>query len=332
MDGRQPGGLCPRIVVAGALVAAATLGFGVVSAQEKAPRPADEMAFARLKADAVIAVALRPGAVAVGDAVVLPTDSGLVRVTAATNVATPPVLTGQLPCAGLAAGIGAIWAPLCAAGRIAQIDEKTSGVGAPIEIAPADPDGGIAASVGSVWVASSARGIVSRVDAATTAVVAEFRVAAEPSAVAASGDALWITSATGNVLTHVNAYTNVVVDTVTVGPRPGRLAIGEGAVWTLNRGDGSVSRVDPATHKVVATIAVGAAAADGEIAAGAGSVWISAKGLPLVRIDPAANRVAQRFTGDSGGAVLVAHGSLWIAGAPGQTWRVDPKLVAALRP
>lgn len=295
-------------------------------------RAADELAFARLRADAVVAVAMRAGAVATAEAVVLPADRGLVRVSAKGSQVSPVVLTGQAACASLAAGAGAIWAPLCAAGRIARLDDKTSGVGVPVELAPVDPAGRIAVSVGSVWVASSARGLVSRVDPAAGAVVAEIRVAPEPSSVVASGDAIWVTSASRNVLTHVNAHTNDVVATVNVGPRPGRLAVGEGGVWTLNRGDGSVSRVDPATHKVQATIAVGQAAAGGEIAAGAGAVWISASGLPLVRIDPATNRVAQRFTGDHGGAVLVAHGSLWIAGPGGSTWRVDPLLVAALRP
>lgn len=322
----------PRGKSSAVVVACACLAVVVAGAQESKPRPADELSFARLKADAVVAAPMRPGAVATAEAVVLSTEGGLVRVSAKGNQASPAVLTGQSACASLAVGNDAIWAPLCGAGRIARVDEKTSGVGAPLELGPADPAGRIAASVGSVWVATAASGVVSRIDPASGTAVAEIRVAAEPSAVVASGEAVWVTSAAGNLLTHVNAHTNEVVATVKVGPRPGRLAVGEGAVWTLNRGDGSVSRVDPATHKVVATISVGQAAADGEIAAGAGAVWVSAKGLPLVRIDPASNRVAQRFTGDHGGAVLVAHGSLWLAGPAGDTWRVDPQLVVALRP
>lgn len=331
MDRRRAGGIRPSWAVLGA-AAGVVLSLPLGAAQEAAARRADEMPFARLKADAVVPAPLRPGAVAIADGVVLATDAGLVRVSASDSKASPPVLTGHAACSSLAAGLGAIWAPLCDAGRIARVDEKTSGVGLPIELAPADSTGRIAASVGSLWVASSARGVVSRVDPDTATVVAEIRVAPEPSAVVASGDAVWVTSASGDVLTRVNAHTNEVVATVKVGPRPGRLAVGEGAVWTLNRGDGSVSRVDPATHKVAATIALGQAAAEGEIEVGVGSVWVSAKGLPLVRIDPATNRVAQRLTGDHGGAVLVAHGSLWLAGPAGETWRVDPRLVAALRP
>ena len=145
------------------------------------------------------------------------------------------------------------------------------------------------------------------------------------------GDALWVTSGVGRTLTRINPNNHEVVEVIDVGPLPGRLAAADGAVWTLNRGDGSVTRVDPETNKAVTSISIGKDAAAGEIAAGEGSVWISAPGVPLLRIDPRTNKVAQRFTGDGGGAIMVAHGSLWIA-AGAQTLRVDPKLVAALRP
>ena len=109
-------------------------------------------------------------------------------------------------------------------------------------------------------------------------------------------------------------------------------------MWTLNRGDGgdngaaTVSRVDPKTNTVVATIPVGVLGAPAEIAAGEGSVWISAPGVPITRIDPRTNRAAQRFTGEGGGALLVAHGSLWVAAGAQKTWRLDPALVATTRP
>lgn len=331
MDARADGRFHPTTVGRWATTA---LVFSVVSGVAllaQTPRPPDEIPFSRLKAAAVVPLPLRPGAAELPDGLVLPTDGGVVRVPAATNAPGPPVEIGR-PCASLVAGSGALWVPLCEAGRIARVDEKTSTVSSPLQLAVADPAGRIAAGVGSVWVASDRRGVISRVDPDGGGVVAEVRVAAEPSSIVFSEDALWITSATGDALTQVNAHTNAVEEIVKVGPRPGRLAVGEGAVWVLNRGDGSVSRVNPKTHTVAATIAVGADVAEGEIAAGAGSVWISAPGVPLVRIDPEHNRVAQRFTGRGGGAVVVAHGSVWVAADASTTWRIDPVLVAAMRP
>jgi DNA-binding beta-propeller fold protein YncE len=141
-----------------------------------------------------------------------------------------------------------------------------------------------------------------------------------------------VTGGRGNRLTRINPHTNEIVDSIEVASGPARVAVAEGAVWTLNQGDGSVTRVDAATNKIVATIAIGKEIAAGDIAAGEGGVWISAPGTPLVRIDPRTNKVAQRFSGDGGGAVLVAHGSIWLAAGPQLTWRLDPKLVAGMRP
>ena len=161
--------------------------------------------------------------------------------------------------------------------------------------------------------------------------MAEIHVPGGAAAVLFHGDALWVTSGIGKKLTRINPNNNEIVEAIDVGPEPVRLAATDDAVWTLNRGDGSVTRVDSRHQQAVVTVSVGEDVAAGDIAAGEGSVWISAPGVPLVRIDPRTNKVAQRFSGDGGGAVFVAHGSLWLA-AGSQTWRLDPKLVAALRP
>ena len=201
-----------------------------------------------------------------------------------------------------------------------------------IDRASDDPAGSIAVGVGSIWVASDGAGVVSRVDPDTREVVGEVFLGREPAGVAFDDDALWVTSAATNSVTRIDPHTNAVVETVTTGPRPGKIVVGEGGVWTLNRGDSSLTRIDPKTNTAVTTIAVGHDVGAGDLAVGLGSVWLSAPGSPLVRIDPATNRVAQRFTGAGGGAVVVADQAVWVAAGPSLTWRLDPKLVASLRP
>jgi streptogramin lyase len=274
------------------------------------------------------------GGVATQDAVWLPDDGAgtVVRVDGKTNAVGTPVAVGGTPCATLASAFGSVWVPRCgASARLTRVDPAKGAVTATLDIGPADPAGRIATGVGSVWVASDARGVVSRIDPDTNAVVGEVFLAAQPAALWLEGDTLWVTSATGDGLTRVNPHSAEVGDTVKVGARPGRLAAGEGSVWVLNRGDGTVSRVDVGSGKVAATIRVADGAVEGDIATGSGSVWVSLPGVPLVRIDPRTDAVAQRFTGDGGGAVVVAHGSVWVnAGAV--THRFDPKLLAAMRP
>jgi streptogramin lyase len=205
-------------------------------------------------------------------------------------------------------------------------------VTATVPLTVAEPLGTLAWGTGSLWVLSDRKGVLSRIDPATNAPVAEAYVAARPFAVAANDDVVWVTSEEGSALTRLDGHTNAIVEIIKVGPRPGHVAIGDDAVWTLNRGDGSVSRVDLKSNKVVATVTIDASVAEGVIVVGEGAVWVSAPGVPLVRIDPRTNRVTHRFTGEGGGMVLAGHGSVWVAAGPGLTWRIDPKLIAAMRP
>ncbi len=318
-----------------------------------ATRPPADIPFARLTPDAVVPLALEPGAVESADGVWIPNrDRGsIVRVDAKDNRVGAPIVLGVRPCASLAVAFDSIWVPMCGDRSLVRVEAKAPRVAATLTTAVANADGRIATGIGSVWAITDRKGIVSRIDPDTNASVAEIHVAGGATAVAFNDDTLWITSEDGpstslraspstplraGTLTRVNPHNNEIVEVIEVGPRPGRLAVGEGGVWTLNRGNGgqgnTVTRVDPATNQVVATITVGDGVADGEIAAGLGSVWISAPGVPLVRIDPRTNRAVQRFTGAGGGAVLVAHGSLWVAAGPQATWRLDPMLVATIRP
>ena len=314
-----------------------------VFAQPAAPvaRPPADIPLSRLTPDAVIPVALGSGSIESDDGVWVPNRAAgsVLRIDAKDNQTGAPVTLGTEPCASLTVAFDSVWVPLCGDGTIARLDPKGPKVTATLKTKVAAGDGRTASAVGSVWVVSDRKGVLSRIDPDTNTAVAEVYVAAGANAVVFGEDALWVTSdgdATKGRLTRVNPHTNAVIEVIEVGPKPGRLAVGEGGVWTLNRSEGgksgTVTRVDPATNKVVATITIDAASAAGEIAAGLGSVWISAPGVPLIRIDPRTNRAVQRFTGEGGGAVLVAHGSLWIAAGPQLTWRLDPALVSAIRP
>ena len=306
-------------------------------------RPPADIPFARLTPDATVPVTMDAGATATGDAVwVTDRAAGTVtRLDPKSNTAGTPIAAGTAPCASLSAGFDSVWVPLCGSNPgVARVDAAKGTVSATVPVAVAGADGSTAIAVGSLWVVSSRKGVLSRVDPDTNAPIAETYVSEGADAVVAGEDALWVTSGTSGMLTRVNPHNNEVVEMVKVGATPGRMAVGEGAVWTLNRGDAggagsgaaTVSRVDPKTNKLIATIPIGEIGASAEIAAGEGSVWVSAPGVPITRIDPRTNRAVQRFTGEGGGSILVAHGSLWVGVGAGKTLRLDPALVAATRP
>lgn len=316
------------------LLATTSVAVASVQSQKSTAIPPAEIPFARVVADAVLTVPLGPGSVESADGIWIPnrTAGTIVQVDAKSNAAAAPAVVGPAPCGSLVSAFDSVWVPLCGDATIARVDPKTLKVAARFKMPLANGDGRIATGIGSIWAITDPKGVLSRIDPAANAVVAEIYVAGGAHSVVFGEGALWITSEAGNVVTRVNPHNNQIVETIAVGPKPGRLAAGEGAVWTLNRGDGTVSRINPADNKVAATISIGEVAANGEIAAGLGSVWISATGAPIIRIDPRNNRAVQRFTGEGGGAVLVAHGSLWIGAGPQVTWRIDPLLVASLRP
>jgi virginiamycin B lyase len=295
--------------------------------------PPVEMPFDRIQPEATFAIGSVMRIEPAGDAVWMLDGqaSSVLRIDVKTNETGDPIALGGMPCPGMATAFGAVWVPLCGETSLARIDLETAAV-TRTPLPGLDPlAGSVATGVGSVWVLVDGKGTLLRLDPETTSPVADLYMPPGTTAVAFGMDALWAAASTKNQVVRINPHTNVVEKTIPTGKTPRAIAVGENAVWILNEGDGSVTRIDPATNRVVATIVIGAVGTGGAIAAGEGSVWVSAPGAPLVRIDPRVGRVVHRFTGEGGGPLAVSHRSLWIAASGSTVWRVDPRLVAALR-
>ncbi len=294
--------------------------------------PTIKLPAARLKPDSTIEIG--------GDRVMTSADGGIwvasretgkvTKVDAKTNKPGDPIEAGKEPCAGLATGFGSLIVPLCGGAGVARIDLKTNKV----TVVPRDLTSGAAGpvtAVSSIWIATAgAKGLLVRLDPDSNTPVAEMPLGAKPLAIAFGQSALWV-GTDNNELLKISPYTVVTNEIIKVGKSPRSIAIGEGAVWTLNVGEATISRVDPKTNKVVNTIKLGVPITGGQIAVGEGSVWVSAPGMPLARIDPRTNHVVQQFTGEGGGAILISQGALWITATPKTIWRLDPKLVEATR-
>jgi virginiamycin B lyase len=316
-------------------VAIVALMAGVALGQ-KAPKPGVtapgvRIPLERLKPEAVVAVAGSPDWIAIDESVwVSNFPKGTVaRIDPKTNAAET-IETGKKPCSGLVAAFGSLWVPHCGEKRLARVDLKTGKVTASIETAVADSEGGIAAGAGSIWVVVDAKSTLARIDPDTNAMVATIRLAPGSFTPAFGEGSVWVTSTQEGTVARVDPNTNLVVETVKVGKQPRFLAIGDGAVWVLNQSDGSVSRIDPKKNEVTATIAVGVPGEGGDISAGEGSVWVTAFGYPVSRIDPATNKVVQQFVGEGGDAIRAGKGSVWLSNLrQGNVWRLDPKRVEA---
>jgi virginiamycin B lyase len=322
------------ITPVGAAPLSDTLSSNQKADEKKPAAPPLRLPFGLLKPDAVLDLA-GVGALAVIDDAVWVTNRAAgtaIRIDPKTNKVAQTIAVGQAPCGAPVGGFGSLWVSLCGLPGVARVDLTTNAVTATIKTSVGGESQSMAIGVGSLWLLTDAKGTLARFDPATNAAVAEAYLAAGSNALVFGQGALWATSAAGNLLTRLNPNTNVIVETITVGKAPRAVAVGEGAVWTLNQGDGTVSRVDPKTNKTTDVITLGPMGAEGEIIAGEGSVWVSAAGTPLIRIDPRTKLVVQQFTGPGGGAVVVGQGSLWIAASATAVWRIDPKRVEATRP
>jgi virginiamycin B lyase len=309
-----------------------------LSAQEPPPpekpkpvAPTIRLALARLKPDSTFEIG-GDRAIASGDGGIWVSsrESGQVtKIDAKTNKAAEPIAVGKDPCAGLATGFGSLLVPICGGPGLARVDLKTSEVKVIAKGVTAAMVGPVTA-VNSIWIVSDAKGTLTRIDPDSNTVIAEVPLGAKALALAFGQSALWVAT-DNNELLKISPYTIVTSEIIKVGKSPRSIAFGEGAVWTLNAADGTVSRIDAKTNKVATTIKLGASIAGGQLAVGEGSVWVSAPGLPLVRIDPRTNHIVQLFSGEGGGAILISQGALWITATPKAIWRLDPKLVEATR-
>lgn len=328
---------CSACVIASALTASAA---GQQAQARNPPKPgvADSrirFPISTLTPEAVFEVPGKPDWMALtGDGVWVangPKDS-VILLDGRTNTVATTVTVGKQPCSGLAVAFSSLWVPLCGSQEIARIDARTGNPVARIPAGIADSEGGIAASADAVWFLTDANGTLARIDPATNRIAQRTSVASGSYAVAFGEGSLWVTSSEHDTVARVSPQTGALTATIPVGKTPRFLAVGEGAVWTLNQGDGSVSRIDPATNTVAATIAVGVPGPGGEIAAGAGSVWVTSFGFPISRIDPATNAVVQQFIGEGGDSIRVGHGSVWLTNLrAGNVWRLDPRRIALVK-
>lgn len=261
---------------------------------------------------------------------VLPTDNAvwigstgpfaLHRIDPRTNREIARVALPGEPCAGLAAGFGSVWVPLCGKpNTLARIDMKTNRLAVVYPVGPAAAEGGIAAGGDSVWMVTDAKGSLARIDPQTGQVRQTVPIAPGSYNPRFGDGVVWVSGHDASVVTAVDAASGQVLAEIAVGAGPRFLAIGDGAVWVLLQGTGEIVRIDARTHKVTARIAAKLAGPGGDIAIGAGHVWATLKGVPLTEIGADTNRIERQWVGPGGDSLAFAFGAVWLTDYRGGT-------------
>lgn len=169
--------------------------------------------------------------------------------------------------------------------------------------------------------------------AAAPDVVAKIKVGqlAAPCAAAAGGKWIWVAEYGQPYLLKIDPKTNKVVSKTRIGTGSCGLGYGAGSMWIEDTSTSTVSRVSVATGKRIKAIQVGITPYDTTFAYG--SAWTTAYALgELERIDPARNKVVNRWKLSQATGAVGAFGSVWAAGNEGVI-RVDPashKLLATI--
>jgi virginiamycin B lyase len=308
-------------------------GHQPAGSAEGVKTPGVQIPITRLKAETEIPAPAKPAWIFVSDHAFIQTADGLNPVDAKTGKAGTAVTGLGNACDGMASGFSSLWVPLCGEGGLAKLDAKTYKVGPKVQTGVSTVPGIIAASGDSVWMLTDDKTTLTRIDPMKNVVVGDIRIEAGCRGLTFGETALWIACPSNNKVIRFNPETNLADKRIEVSAEPEAVAVGEGSVWVYCRKEGKVDRIDPKTDKVSKSIDVGLAGLDAQIAAGDGSVWLTAAGFPLTRIDPKSETVVQQFTGEGGGAIAAGGGFIWLSNrSAGTVWKIDPKLVALTLP
>ncbi len=229
-----------------------------------------------------------------------------------------PVLMVPVPgaCGAMIVGFNSLWVASCEKQAIYRLDHATGKILSIIPCGISDHDGEIMLAIGdhSLWVLSDSTGVLTRINERTNKIETTIAVLPHSHCAVFDFNSVWITNTLANSVQRINPKTNKVIATISVGKTPRFLAAGENGVWTLNQGDGTVSHIDPRQNKTIAVVSANVPGGGGDIAAGAGRVWVRAtKGRFLQTVNPISDLVETIYTPLSGsGAVRITPHYIWV--------------------
>jgi streptogramin lyase len=293
--------------------------------------PGIRIAMSELKSEADIDLPAPADLLAAGDAVYAASVSNpaFVRIDPKANK-TEAVDGIAKPCGGILSAFKSLWTADCQEQSIVRLNPKSKKVTAKVPVALSLSGAVLAASEDSVWALSDNRSTLVRIDPDQNKPVSEVRLPESCTSIAFGEAAVWATCPKIDKVLKINPRTSLVDKRIEVAGQPAALALGEGSVWVLTAKEGKVVRIDPKTDKSSATIELNIPNLKGGITFGEGYVWVSAAGFPITRIDPATDKVAQQFTGGSGGVIIAANGAVWLADpSVNKLRRIDVKRIKA---
>jgi YVTN family beta-propeller protein len=196
-----------------------------------------------------------------------------------------------------------------------RIDLATGAVVARIPL-PGSSPWSIAAGEGAVWSVALQGSTVYRIDPATNRSAAQVQLGVGVPYLCAGGGAAWAADDGGSSLPRINPATNQVVASIPVGNGPAGFAFDGTWAWVLNHRENTLDRIDPGTNTATRTaFGLGSENVAAErIAVFGGDLWVTGRGLDLVRVSRPGGEIVGRTEIGTGGIDVRTDGtSLWVA-------------------
>jgi DNA-binding SARP family transcriptional activator/streptogramin lyase len=192
----------------------------------------------------------------------------------------------------------------------------------------------VAAGEGAVWVGDVGDSTVTRVDPLTHA-VKTIGIGGPAVDLATGFGSVWVATGGFGTVVRIDPDLAAVVDRMELGdpsdpavPAVSSIAAGEQSVWV--GAFSGLGRIAPRSDKLTQKVDLGRSSAL-QIAAGAGAVWATLLTNRAKRVEERSGQVtAQFYTGAFPYPIALDRAAVWIGGAEGQLWKIDPITASTL--
>lgn len=232
---------------------------------------------------------------------------------------------------GLALGFGSAWV-VCTPQR--RIQRVTGGKVVASVSLPVEP-WAIAAGEGAVWALARDGTAVYRISQTTNQPTGHVELGARGVYLWALAGAVWVADDADSTLIRVDPAGLRVSTRLASGSGPSGLAFDGTYLWLVSHRENSLDRIDPAANavsRVATALSPPETTAAERVAALGGSLWITGRGLDLLRRSPAGAALGTVEIGPAAMDVVSDGSSLWTAAfTPVAARRGDPVASELLR-
>ncbi|MEP6909466.1 MAG: hypothetical protein ABI896_03425 [Actinomycetota bacterium] len=233
---------------------------------------------------------------------------------------------------GLALGFGSAWVACREQGEVQRIDVTSGQVLAHIRVRASVST--VSAGEGAVWAITLGGSTLYRIDPQTNRVAAEISLGGRVPYLWAGAGAVWAADDDNNALIRVDPGSNQRVMTVPVGNGAAGFAFDGSYLWVLNHRENTLDRINPADNVVYranSAIAPPDTAAAERITFFGGALWVTGRGIDLLRVStPDGTVLGQTEIGGGGIAVVSDAANLWMAAADADADRRGDPIASAV--